>query len=86
MSEQSSQNEFPAPDAELLAILRCPVARAQSDNDAAGKLELHRGCWLVCSESGLKYPIRGGIPVMLVEEGQKWKETDVSELPVPPPE
>jgi hypothetical protein len=33
----------------------------------------------------MKYPIRDGIPVMLIEEGKKWKETAVEDLPVPPP-
>ena len=42
------------------------------------------GCWLVCADSGYKYPIRDGIPVMLVEEAEKWRETEVGDLPVPP--
>ncbi|MFN8450865.1 MAG: hypothetical protein U0521_20360 [Anaerolineae bacterium] len=45
-----------------------------------------QGSWLVCADSGYKYPIRNGIPVMLVEEGEKWKDTAVDALPVPPPE
>ena len=71
---------------ELLEILRCPVA-VQSDEygDDPGKLELVHDCWLVCADSGYKYPIRDGIPVMLIEEGEKWKETAVDNLPVPPP-
>jgi hypothetical protein len=39
----------------------------------------------VCEDSGCKYPIRNGIPVLLVEEGEKWKHTAVDDLPVPPP-
>jgi uncharacterized protein YbaR (Trm112 family) len=39
----------------------------------------------VCADSGLKYPVRDGIPVMLIEEGEKWKDTVVPDLPVPPP-
>ncbi len=71
---------------ELLEILRCPVA-VQSDayGDDPGRLELVKGCWLVCADSGMKYPIRDGIPVMLIEEGEKWKDTPVDKLPVPPP-
>lgn len=71
---------------ELLEILRCPLA-VQSDEygDDPGRLELVHGCWLVSKDSGLKYPIREGIPVMLIEEGQKWKDTPVEDLPVPPP-
>ena len=40
----------------------------------------------VCDDSGYKYPIREGIPVMLVDEGEKWKDTAEEDLPVPPPE
>jgi uncharacterized protein YbaR (Trm112 family) len=45
------------------------------------------GVWLVCLEPdcGHKYPIRDGIPVMLIEEGDKWRDTPVEALPVPPP-
>lgn len=79
----SSENPIPP---TLLEILRCPKA-VQSDQygDDPGRLELVHNCWLVCADSGLKYPIREGIPVMLIEEGEKWKDTPVDDLPVPPP-
>jgi uncharacterized protein YbaR (Trm112 family) len=81
-----SQNA-PQFDAEHLKLLRCPVAVHYKDKgDDPGKLELVKGCWLVCADSGLKYPIRDGIPVMLVDVGEKWKNTAVEDLPVPPPE
>ncbi len=71
---------------ELLEILRCPVAVRRKDlGDDPGRLTLIHDCWLVCEDSGMKYPIRDGIPVMLIDEGEKWKETPVEELPVPPP-
>mgnify|MGYP001814844538 FL=1 len=71
---------------DLLQLLRCPVAvRDKSLGEDPGQLELVHNCWLVCEDSGLKYPIREGIPVMLIEEGMKWKETAVEDLPVPPP-
>lgn len=71
---------------ELLDILRCPLA-VQSDEygDDPGRLELVHNCWLVSADSGLKYPIRDGIPVMLIDEGMKWKDVAVEDLPVPPP-
>lgn len=71
---------------ELLEILRCPVA-VQSDQygDDPGRLRLVKNSWLVSDDSGYKYPIRDGIPVMLIEEGEKWKDVPESELPVPPP-
>jgi uncharacterized protein YbaR (Trm112 family) len=37
--------------------------------------------WLVCADSGYKYPIREGIPVMMIDEGEKWKSTPVEDLP-----
>jgi uncharacterized protein YbaR (Trm112 family) len=73
-------------DADLLEILRCPVGVHLKDKgDDPGRLELVKDCWLVCEETGLKYPIRDGIPVMLVDEGERWKDTPVDDLPVPPP-
>lgn len=72
---------------ELLDILRCPVAihdKKQYGSDP-GRLELVHDCWLVCADTGMKYPIREGIPVMLIEEGKKWRATAVDDLPIPPP-
>lgn len=72
-------------DPQLLEILRCPVAVHFTDKGSdPGRLELVKGCWLVSADSGYKYPIQDGLPVMLVEEGAKWKDTSVEELPVPP--
>jgi hypothetical protein len=84
MSENQNKDLPISPD--LLEILRCPLA-VQSDQygDDPGRLELVHNCWLVCTDSGLKYPIIDGIPVMLIEEGMKWKDTLVEDLPVPPP-
>ena len=49
---------------ELLEILVCPACKSKV------YLESDR---LVCSNShcGLRYPIRDGIPVMLIEEAEK---------------
>ncbi len=73
--------------AELLEILRCPLAvqDKESFGDDPGRLELVKNSWLVCADSGLKYPIRDGIPVMLIDEGKKWQDVAVDDLPVPPP-
>ena len=46
---------------ELLRILVCPKSH--------GPLE-QRGDWLYCEESGLRYPIRDGIPVMLIDQAE----------------
>ncbi len=72
---------------ELLDILRCPLAVQEKEKygDDPGKLELVHNTWLVSSDTGLKYPIRDGIPIMLIDEGKKWQHTDADALPVPPP-
>ncbi len=51
-------------DKELLAILACPACKA----DVILKDEK-----IVCTnpECGLKYPIKDGIPVMLIDEAEK---------------
>ncbi len=71
---------------ELLELLRCPVAVHYTDKgDDPGRLELVHGCWLVCHDSGYKYPIIDDIPVMLVEVGEKYRDVAIEDLPVPPP-
>ena len=76
----------PVINPDLLDLLRCPVAvRNKELGDDPGHLVLVHNCWLVCEDSGMKYPIRDGIPVMLIEEGEKWRNVDIADLPVPPP-
>jgi len=53
-------------DPKLLEILACPVCKT------AVKLEGDR---LVCVACGRRYPVRDGIPVMLVEEAELPKNT-----------
>jgi uncharacterized protein YbaR (Trm112 family) len=66
---------------ELLEILRCPNCVREKD----GLLVLHKDAWLVCGDCGRKYPIVDDIPVMLIDEGDKWINTVQDALPVPPP-
>jgi hypothetical protein len=66
---------------ELLEILRCPNCVREKD----GLLTLYKDSWLVCQDCGRKYPIVDDIPVMLIEEGDKWVGTKQEALPVPPP-
>jgi len=42
--------------------------------------------WLVCQTCGRKYPIIDEIPVMLIEEGDRWQNAPVESLPDTPPE
>ena len=51
-------------DKKLLEILVCPVSKAPLKYDEA-KQEL------ICHASGLAYPIKDGIPVMLEEEARQ---------------
>lgn len=51
------------PDPRLLEKLVCPVTRTRLRYDA-------RAQELVSEAASLAYPIRGGIPVMLVEEAR----------------
>ena len=53
----------PVLDPKLLNILVCPVTKAPLEYDKE-KQEL------LCKASGLAYPVRDGIPVMLEEEAR----------------
>jgi uncharacterized protein len=56
---------------ELLKILVCPEDK--------GPLELvEGGKFLHNPRNGYKYPIRNGIPVMLIEEGKKYRDGNVA--------
>jgi len=66
---------------ELLEILRCPSCAPAGGE---GMLDLIQDSWLVCRDCGRKYPIQDDLPYMLVEIGDKWKDTAVEDLPIPP--
>lgn len=68
--------------AELLEILRCPACVREKD----GLLEYYKESWLICTDCGRKYPVVQDIPVMLIDEGDKWIKTQNQDLPVPPPD
>ena len=51
-------------DPDLLAILVCPMTRTPLRLDA-GRGEL------VSDEAGLAYPIRDGVPVLLIEAARR---------------
>ena len=64
-------------DKKLLSILVCPVTKAPVEYDSE-KDEL------VCKASGLAYPVRDGIPVMLVDEARQTVEGTPVEPLTPP--
>ena len=49
-------------DPQLLEMLACPVCKTPIKEE---------GDRLVCVRCGRRYPIRNGIPVMLVEEAEQ---------------
>lgn len=66
---------------DLLTILRCPACVREK----SGLLDLYQETWLICQDCGRKYPIVEDIPVMLIDEGDKWQALPADQLPVPPP-
>ncbi len=56
-------------DPKLLSLLVCPVTK--------GKLEYNAQTQeLISKQAGLAFPIRDGIPVMLVEEARKLSDDE----------
>ncbi len=53
-------------DKKLLSILVCPVSKAPLQYDSENNE-------LLCKASGLAYPVRDGIPVMLESEARQLK-------------
>ena len=49
-------------DKELLNILACPACKGDV------KLECEK---IVCTACGRRYPVKDGIPIMLVDEAEK---------------
>ena len=56
-------------DPKLLEILVCPVTKATLRYDRARQE-------LVSLEAGLAYPIRDGIPIMLVDEARRLDDAE----------
>ena len=56
---------------KLLEILVCPKTHSS--------LVLH-GDELICKDAKLAYPIRDGIPIMLIEEARELSQEEVEKL------
>lgn len=52
------------PDPKLLEILVCPVTKSTLEYDAAANE-------LISRQAGLAFPIRDGLPIMLIDEARK---------------
>ena len=73
---------------DLLEILRCPhcvSGETRHEGPDPGRLLLVKGSWLVCQEPDCnrKYPIRDDIPIMLIEEGDKYRDVPIEKLGQP---
>ena len=60
-------------DAKLLEILVCPLTKAQLIYDRAAQE-------LISVPAGLAYPIRDGIPIMLVDEARALSDEEKERL------
>ena len=59
--------ENPTVDPKLLEILVCPLTKGPLDYDAEAQE-------LISRQAKLAYPIRDGIPIMLVDEARQLEE------------
>jgi uncharacterized protein len=58
-------------DPKLLEILVCPLTKGPLRYDRAAQE-------LISEEAGLAYPIRDGIPIMLVDEARALREDEIT--------
>ncbi len=67
-SDETASPRRAGVDPKLLEILVCPATHGPLEYDAAaGKL--------ISRKAGLAYPIRDGIPIMLVSEARPLRDT-----------
>jgi len=64
-------------DPKLLEILVCPLTKGPLRYDRAAQE-------LISEEAGLAYPIRDGIPIMLVDEARTLREDEIPGKRLPP--
>jgi uncharacterized protein YbaR (Trm112 family) len=64
-------------DPRLLEILVCPLTKAPLRYDRKAQE-------LISEEAGLAYPIRDGIPIMLVDEARRLRDDETPAKPSPP--
>ena len=63
MSDSERSSERPRVDPKLLDILVCPLTKGPLRYDSEAQE-------LISEKAGLAYPIRDGIPIMLVDEAR----------------
>lgn len=62
---------------DLLSILRCPVCAGAEK----GVLERLSPSWLWCRHCSRKYPVVDTVVVMLADEGDRWRDVAIEQLP-----
>jgi len=67
----------PEIDPKLLEILVCPLTKGPLRYDRAAQE-------LISEEAGLAYPIRDGIPIMLVDEARTLRDDEFPTKRLPP--
>ena len=80
MNEESPEDRMDEPsdiDPKLLEILVCPLTKGPLRYDRAAQE-------LISEEAGLAYPIRDGIPIMLVDEARALREDEIVTKRLPP--
>jgi uncharacterized protein YbaR (Trm112 family) len=70
MSELTIRPQHQAVDSKLLEILVCPLTKGPLIYDAARQE-------LISKQAGLAFPIRDGIPIMLVDEARPLDDADL---------
>ncbi|SNS58927.1 MULTISPECIES: Trm112 family protein [unclassified Azospirillum] len=68
MSDSTTETAASKVDPRLLEILVCPLTKSTLRYDAAAQE-------LLSDQAGLAYPIRDGIPIMLVDEARRYEPT-----------
>ena len=68
----------PEIDPKLLEILVCPLTKGPLRYDRAAQE-------LISEEAGLAYPIRDGIPIMLVDEARPLRDDEKATKRLPSP-
>ena len=65
-------------DPKLLEILVCPLTKGPLRYDRAAQE-------LISEEAGLAYPIRDGIPIMLIDEARRLRDEETAAKRLPSP-
>lgn len=64
-------------DPKLLEILVCPLTKGPLRYDREAQE-------LISEEAGLAYPIRDGIPIMLIDEARQLRDEEAAPKRLPP--